>query len=408
MAVAWILKGGQIYDGSGSPPFCGDVRISGGKITHIGPSVPVAGKESFIDVSDLIVAPGLIDFHVHVFDGMALHSVSPADAGLRTGVITLLDTGSAGAMNYGSFEKYIIASAVENIYTLLNISQFGVQGHPEIPPFIGDLHDIKHLDVRPALRCIKAHPDRIIGVKARLTAALADSCEQNERAALANSIHVARKIDLLCYVHHIASSIPLEDVLKDLKAGDVLTHIYHNHGDGGFDLSREGAPKRAMLEARDRGVIFDVGHGSGSFAWRVAEPACQQHGFWPDTISSDIHKFNIDAPVHDLPTTMSKFLHMGMPLERVIQCTTTNAAAAMRQQHHLGRLAPGRQADITVLQLVKGKHTLVDSEGIERIASRRLVPICVFRNGRRIGCHVDYAADLSTANRDLVVVSNME
>jgi dihydroorotase len=408
VAVVWILKGGQIYDGSGSPPFCGDVRISGGKITHVGSSIPVADNESVIDVSGLIVAPGLIDLHVHVYDGMALHSVAPADAGLRTGVTTLLDTGSAGAMNYGSFEKYIVAPAVETIYTLLNISQFGVQGHPEILPFIGDLHDIEHLDVRPALRCIEAHPDRIIGVKARLTAALADNREQNERAALTHAIHVARKTGLLCYVHHVASSIPIEDVLKEFKAGDVLTHIYHGHGDGGFDLSRDGAPRRAMIEARDRGVIFDVGHGSGSFAWSVAEPACQQHGFWPDTISSDIHKFNIDTPVHDLPTTMSKFLHMGMALERVIQCTTSNAAAAMRQQHHLGRLAPDRQADITVLQLVEGKHTLVDSEGIKRIASHRLLPVCVFRNGRRFDCHVDYAADLSTARRELTVVSNVD
>lgn len=392
MTMAWILKGGQIYDGSGSPPVCGDVRISGGTITHVGGTIPARDDDSIVDVTGLIVTPGLIDFHVHVYDGMALHSISPADAGLRTGVTTLLDTGSAGAMNYGTFEKYIIRRAAENIQALLNISQFGVQGHPEIPPFIGDLHDIEHLDVRPALRCIKAHPDRIIGVKARLTAALADGKEKHERTALANAVHVARKTDRMCYIHHIRSTIPVADVLQKLQGGDVLTHIYHGHGDGGFDPAT-GAPTPAMIEARDRGVVFDVGHGSGAFAWRIAEPACRKHGFWPDVISSDIHKFNVDGPVYNLPTTMSKFLYLGMPLERVIQCTTSNAAAAMRQQHTLGLLAPGRIADITVLQLIDGNHSLVDSEGEQRLAKQILAPVCIFRNGRRFSCQTGLPAE---------------
>jgi dihydroorotase len=323
---------------------------------------------------------------------MNLHSVAPGDAGLRTGVTAMLDTGSAGAMTYAAFEKHVISRADETIYALVNISQFGVQGHPGIPPFIGDLHDVEYLDPRPVLRCIDAHPERLLGVKARLTAALAGNREANERVALANAVGVSRQSGLLCCIHHVASAIPLGDVLKELKAGDILTHIYHGHGDGGFDPSRDGAPDAALVAARERGVVFDVGHGSGSFAWRVVEPACQAHGFWPDTISSDIHKFNIESPVLDLPTTMSKFLHLGMPLERVIQCTTSNPAAAMRQQHQLGRLLPGRQADITVLQLVEGRHPLVDSDCVERIASRRLVPVCVFKNGRRFACRVDYAA----------------
>jgi dihydroorotase len=333
----------------------------------------------------LIVAPGLIDLHVHVYDGMGLHSISPAEAGLRTGVTTLLDTGSAGAMNYATFDKYIMRHCEETVYALLNISHFGVQGHPEFPPYLGDLFDIAYLDMAPALRCIKQHPDRLLGIKARLTQSLAGGKEANERAALANAVSLSRQTGLMFYVHHVASSIPLDEVLCQFIAGDVLTHIYHPRGDGGFQ-GKNAAPTRAMLEARDRGILFDVGHGSGCFAWKIAEPACQRHGFWPDTISSDIHKFNLAGPVFDLPTTMSKFLHLGMSVEKIIQCVTANAAAAIHKQDRLGRLLPGRPADITLLKLVPGSHVLTDSTGEQRTASRRLVPVCVFKNGRRTDC----------------------
>jgi dihydroorotase len=384
MPNAWILKGGLIYDGGGAPGYRGDVRIAGTKITHVAPYLP-AGDEAIIDAEGLIVTPGLIDLHVHVYDGMNLHSISPAEAGLRTGVTTMLDTGSAGAMNYPAFEKYIMRPAEETVYALLNVSHHGVQGHPDIPPYLGDLFDTAYLDPAPALRCIQRHPERLLGIKARLTNSLADGKEANERAALANAVDLARRTGLLFFVHHVASSIPLEDVLSQFIAGDVLTHIYHAHGDGGFQGS-DAAPTRAMLDARERGVIFDVGHGSGAFSWKIAEPACQKHGFWPDTISTDLHIFNLRGPVIDLPTTMSKFLHLGMKMEKIVQCVTAHPAAAMHQAHRLGRLLPNRPADITVLKRVAGPHVLSDSMGETRNASHRLIPVCVFKNGRRFEC----------------------
>jgi dihydroorotase len=387
MPNSFILKGGLIYDGAGGPGFRGDVRAAGGKITDIAPHLPV-NEEAVIDAAGLLVAPGLIDFHVHVYDGMNLHSISPAEAGLRTGVTTMLDTGSAGAMNYPTFEKYIMCRAPETIYALLNISHHGVQGHPDIPPYIGDLFDIPYLDPAPALRCIERHPERLLGIKARLTNSLAGGKEANERAALANAVAVARRTGLLFYVHHIASSIPLADVLGQFIAGDVLTHVYHCLGDGGFQ-GKDLAPTAAMLDARQRGVLFDVGHGSGAFAWKIAEPACQKHGFWPDTISTDIHKFNINGSVIDLPTTMSKFLHLGMKLENVIQCVTANPADAMGQGHRIGRLLPDRSADLTLLKLIPGRHELADSVGDKRSASQRLVAVCAFKNGRRFDCRTD-------------------
>ncbi len=383
MPDKWILKGGTIYDGTGAPPRRGDVRIAGGRITHIDSRIP-PNDEMIIDADGLIVAPGLIDLHVHVYDGMNLHSIAPADAGLRTGVTTMLDTGSAGAMNYPAFEKYIMAPAPESIYALLNISHHGVQGHPDIPPYLGDLYDTAYLDPAPALRCIERHPERLLGVKVRLTNSLAAGKVAHEHTALSNAVQVARQTGLLFFVHHAASGIPLDQVLSRFIAGDVLTHTYHSLGDGGFQ-GPDAAPTRAMLQARDRGALFDVGHGSGAFAWHIAEPACQKHGFWPDTISTDLHKFNLEGPVIDLPTTMSKFLHLGMPMEKVIQCVTANPAAAMHQSHRLGRLLPGRPADLTLLKLIPGAHALTDSTGAVRTASQRLIPICAFKNGRRFG-----------------------
>lgn len=387
-SVNWIIKNGLVYDGSGAAAIKADVKIVDGIITEIAETIFVTNEKVF-DASGLIVTPGLIDLHVHVYDGMNLHSIAPADAGLKNGVTTMLDMGSAGAMNYGTFHKYVIPHARETVFTLLNVSHFGVQGHPDIPPYIGDLHDAQHFDVPSAVKCIEAHREEIVGVKVRLTASLADNDATKERAALKAALEVRDKTGLPCFVHHVMSSIPLDELLSQLKAGDVLTHIYHGMGDGGF-TAEEGAPGRALREARERGIKLDVGHGSGCFMWRVAEPACVQHHFWPDSISTDIHIFNADAPVVDLPTTMSKFLLMGMPLEKVIQCTTSNPAAMMNRQDEYGLLAPGRVADITVLKLMEGQHPLTDSEGVERKAALRLAPVCVFKEGTRFDCCCAY------------------
>lgn len=181
----WIIKNGLIYDGNGGAPFEADLKIADGRIIEIAKNIP-AGNESTFDATGLIVTPGLIDFHVHVYDGMNLHSISPADAGLKTGVTTMLDFGSAGAMNYATFHKYVIPAARETIFTLLNISYFGVQGHPEIPPYIGDLHDTQHFDVPSAIKCIESYRDEIIGVKVRLTASLADNDVTKEQIGRAH------------------------------------------------------------------------------------------------------------------------------------------------------------------------------------------------------------------------------
>lgn len=381
-----LIRNGDVYDGSGSPPQRVDVRVANGQIQEIGPNLVSHGEE-VIEADGLIVAPGLIDLHVHVFSGIGLYSIDPFEAGLRTGVTTMLDTGTAGSLTYANMARFIMPAAQEDIFALLNISMIGcIQGHPKFPPYMGDLNDGRHAHVPSAVECVKRFPERIIGMKVRLTSGLANYEEKNELAGFHGVFEASELTGLPCMIHHIASRIPTATVLKALRPGDTYTHLYHPHPDHGFD--DHGAPLDAMLEARERGVLFDVGHGVGAFVWRVAEPACQKFSFWPDTISTDLHQFNLRGPVVDLPTTMSKFLYLGMPLEQIIRATTSAPAAAMRLEHQLGMLQLGRQADIVLLKRERGSFPLTDVENQIRIAPERLIPVSVCKRGQWTACGI--------------------
>lgn len=379
-----LIRNGTVYDGSGSPARKVDIRIVSGRIHEAGQNLPSNG-EPVIDADELIVAPGLIDLHVHVFSGIGLYSIDPFEAGLRTGVTTMLDTGTAGALTFRNMARFIIPASREDVFALLNISMIGaIQGHPNFPPYMGDLNDGRHADVPSAVECVNQFPDRLVGLKVRLTSGLANFDEKNEWAGFHGVFEASERTKRPCMIHHAASKIPLQKVLHAMRPGDIYTHLYHPHPDNGFD--DHGAPLDVMLEARARGILFDVGHGVGAFVWRVAERACREFGFWPDTISTDLHHFNLHGPVVDLPTTMSKFLYLGMPLEQIIRSVTSAPAAAMQIQDRLGLLKPGYQADVVLLKRERGKFPLEDVEHQIRVAPERLVPISVCKRGQWTAC----------------------
>lgn len=380
MPSGYLIQNGQVYDGSGAPPTVADVRISGTEIAEIGPYLPQRGEE-IVDAAGLIVCPGLIDLHTHIFSGMGQFCVDPEEAGLRTGVTTLLDTGSAGALTYPTFHRHIMPHVAEDIFALLHISRIGALQNHTIPPYSADLTDRRYVHVPSALECVQKYRDRIIGTKVRLTAPVADNRIENERAGLDGALEVAEKTGVFCMVHHVMSQIPLSELFSALRPGDIYTHMYHPQTDNAFS-HLVGKPADITLRARERGIIFDVGHGSGSFAWAVAEPACQQYGFWPDTISTDIHQYNLHGPVYDLPTTMSKFLHIGMPLSQVIRATTAAPAAAMRLADRFGRLLPCRKADVALLRLESGRFELTDVRNEVRVSRQRLTVVDVFKRGK--------------------------
>ena len=379
-----LIRSGTVYDGSGGAPQRVDIRLVNGVIDEIGPNL-IAQGEDVIDASGLIVAPGLIDLHVHVFSGIGLYSIDPVDAGLRTGVTTMLDTGTAGSLTYANLARFVMPAAQEEVFALLNISMIGcIQGHPDFPPYMGDLNDARHAHVPSAVECVKRYPERLIGMKVRLTSGLANYDVKNEWAGFEGVFEAAEQTGRPCMIHHAASKIPTETVLKALRPGDTYTHLYHPNPDHCFD--EHGAPLDAMLEARSRGVIFDVGHGVGAFAWRVAEPACEKFGFWPDTISTDLHHFNLSGPVVDLPTTMSKFLYLGMPMEAVIRAATLAPATAMRLEDRIGSLRTGLQADVVLLRHERGSFPLSDVEHQIRHSPERLVPVSVAKRGVWSAC----------------------
>lgn len=183
-------------------------------------------------------------------------------------------------------------------------------------------------------------------------------------------------------VHHTLSNISLASLLGRLRSGDIYTHLYHPHQSSAFTDSES---VNALQAARERGVLFDVGHGTGSFSWRVAEKACREYEFWPDTISTDIHALNVHGSVWDLPTTMSKFLHLGMPLPAVIRASTHNPARAMRMESRFGLLEVGREADITLLHLEEKDAALPDVLDETRVGPR-LIPVRVWKRGEMHQC----------------------
>ncbi|MDF2440653.1 MAG: hypothetical protein JWN98_1637 [Abditibacteriota bacterium] len=388
----YLICGGTVFDGLGAAGRRVDVRVRDGHITEIGPNLRAAGQgradeslaEEIVDASGLIVTSGLIDLHTHVFAGVGRWSIEPGQAGLRTGVTTLLDTGTAGALTYEGFERYVIKEAGEDIFALLNISMLGcLQGYPNtLPHSIGELADAGYAHAPSAIACVQQHKERLIGLKVRLTSSLAAHNRENEEAGLSAALEAGAACDAPLMVHHAASRVPLSELLARLRPGDIYTHLYHPHPDGGFV---NAASLAAMREARSRGVLFDVGHGKGAFAWHVSEKACRECGFWPDTISTDVHAFNLHGPVWDLPTTMSKFLHLGMPLAEIVRAVTYNAARAMRLEHRFGSLQVGREADITLLRLEETAVPLPDVLEATRPAPR-LVPLQVWKRGERFNC----------------------
>ncbi len=373
-----LLKDATIFTGEGTTPLRGDVLIEG-TFAHYAPLIelPSGGDEVIMD--GLCVSPGWIDLHTHVYEDYGIFSVDPADIGRFAGVTTLVDAGSAGALNYASFAKNVIEPARETILSYVNIAAVGiVHGHAGRSEFIADhIHRSLH-SVALAKALLGEFGDSIVGWKARLSAVLANNDSELESHAFQQLLALRDETGLPVMVHHVLSSISSDRLLESLLKRDVYTHLYHGVESSIFDT--EGRPSDAALKARQRGVIFDVGHGSGSFRWDCAEKACQKHNFWPDTISSDLHRYNQFSPVRDLATTMSKFLHLGANPESVIAMVTGQTGRALdREIGILSAVPHTRPADLTIFEIESGLYPLIDSEGISREVSSRFIPLATIR-----------------------------
>ncbi|MBI1356378.1 MAG: amidohydrolase/deacetylase family metallohydrolase [Acidobacteria bacterium] len=359
-----LLTGGHVIDPKNERNGRYDIAIIGDRIARVAEHLPPAHAKKVVDVSDYYVTPGLIDIHGHFDVHGPWLSVNPDHNCLRNGVTTAVDAGTSGAKTFEAFKKNTIDHAATRILALLNIVSGGMYGS-EVE------NDVSQMDVDAAVRMVNKYPETIVGIKtAHYQPADWEAVDRAVKAAdLSNTV--------LMVDFSQKEGRSYEDlILKHMKPGNIHTHFY---GRLTPQLDEHERVQSYMWKARQRGILFDVGHGSGSLWFRIAVPAIKQ-GFLPDTISTDIHKGSIMLPHATLTNVMSKFLNMGMPLDQVIERTTVNAAKAIRR-YDLGNLDEGAIADIAVLEVQKGEFAFLDSGRAKLIGDRNIAAALTIRAG---------------------------
>ena len=374
-----LVKGGTLIDPARNIHGRQDVAFSAGQVAALGADLPAGEAREVIDAGGRLVTPGMIDLHVHVFPGVSHYGIEPDPTCLERGATTVVDAGSAGADTFPGFRKYVIDMSTTRILAYLNISSQGM-----LTEKIGELQIPEYADVDRAGEMIERNRDLILGVKVRLTRNILVS----ERAGM-TPLHRAREAadaaGLPIMVHpQDAWCDSLDDILAVMGSGDVLPHCFHALECGILDES--GRVRKSVHEAMERGVIFDVGHGQGSFSWDVVERAMAQ-GVEPQTISSDLHVYNLHGPVYDLATVATKFLHLGMALEDVVAKVTAAPARVMRMSDRIGTLEVGAWGDAVIFELRRGRFQLADAHGQVRNGERKLEPVTVVKGGRVHSLH---------------------
>jgi dihydroorotase len=380
-----IVRGGRVVDPGQNLDTIADVGIRGQRIAAIGRDlVGIGVRGDVVDARGLLVTPGWVDLHTHVYWGGAPLGVEPDPYCLHRGVTTAVDAGTSGASTFPGFKRYVIDVSATRIVAMLNISMIGMT--PDRGAFadaIGELEDIRLAAVDRAIEVARDYADVITGIKVRLSVAQTGHDAERAREALRRARQAADAMGKPVMVHIGLSAISLDEILARLVRGDIVTHVYHAHTEGVLDEA--GRVRDSVRAASDRGVNFDVGHGRGAFNWRVARTALEQ-GLLPGTISSDIHVWNVAGPVYDLATTASKLLHLGLSLPDVVRRVTATPAECIGMAETVGTLAPGAAADVSVFRLAEGEWTFRDSSLAEETGSMRLEPVAVIRAGRAAAC----------------------
>jgi len=365
----FVLTGGHVVDPSAGLDRPLDVVVRDGQIAAIvepgTADAPGAARE---DVSGAIVTPGLVDLHGHWYEGSAW-GIDPT-INLRSGVTTPCDAGSSGYVTFPLFRK-IIDAGPSRVLVFLHIGSLGA-----ISMNAGELEDFRYVRVADTVETIDRNRDLIVGVKARLGTAAAGS---NVMAALEAAREAAVAADVPLIVH-ISAGADLRLVLPRLRPGDMVTHTFIAE-DGGLIFGGGPTILPEVRDAQERGVVFDVGHGCGSFAWSMYHRAADQ-GFHLNTISTDLHRLCVEGPVFDMLTTMSKFLHGGMSIPAIVAASTSTPARAIRRQDTIGTLAAGRRADIAVFRIEDGTYDYIDAFGHAERASQRFAPVLTVNGGQ--------------------------
>jgi dihydroorotase len=373
MTFDLVLAGGRVIDPGQGINNVIDVAFKDGQVAALGTELKDNAKE-VLDVSNKLVTPGLIDIHTHVYWGGTSIGVSPDAYCLRSGVTTAVDTGSAGPGNFAGFRAHVIEQAKARICAFLHISFSGIFAFSGTV-MVGESKEIDLLAPADCVRVANDNKDIVVGIKVRCGRRASGSQGWN---ALQMALEVAEQTDLPLMAHIDHPPPTYDEIVGALRPGDILTHAFRPFPN--TPVRTDGTVKDSVRAARERGVIFDIGHGKRSFSFETARPMLNAE-FLPDTISSDVHTQCIDGPAYDLTTTMSKFLCLGMPLEDVVRATTFAPATAMRRPD-LATLSVGSIGDATVLSLSEGLFAFEDTVGEVLKGSERLTAEFVVIGGQ--------------------------
>jgi len=348
-----LVKSGRVLDPGQQIDDDLDVGVKHGRIAAVEKGLSEKDAWLTLDASGCYVTPGLIDLHTHMYWGGTDLGLQPDPICLTNGVTTAIDAGSAGWANFPGFRHFVIGQARTRVLAFVNISSIGITDMR-----VGENLNLRYCGVEDCITAIQRNRDCVLGVKVRISGPI---CGENALEPLRRAAQVRDATGTRLMVHVADSAWPLPEILALLKPGDIVTHCFHGRGQTVLNDQRSDVWPEVRA-AQARGVIFDVGHGQGSFSLPVARIALER-GFFPNTISTDLHAYSIHQPAQSLPAVMSKFLYLGLSVPQVVAAATSKAAAAIGMADALGHLRTGGTADIAVLRLAQGTFPFIDTQG---------------------------------------------
>jgi len=368
-----LIKNGRVIDPKNQLDSPLDVAIADGKIAKLAKDIPATLSKKVIDAAGLLVTPGLIDIHTHVFVGGkpdvfadGRFSVSADDFSFRSGVTTVVDAGTSGWRSFPAFKANVIDKSQTRILVFLSIAGSGMSGKP-------DQEDVSDMDSRITAATVQKYPETIVGVKI-------GHYEGKEWAPFDRAVEAAKLANVPLLVECHLPQYSLEEQLNRMRPGDIITHSYEEIADRMPVVDSQGKVRPFVLKAQERGVLFDVGHGGYGFWFSEAVPAYRQ-GLAPNTFGTDLHRFSMNSGMNSMLNLMSKYLNLGMEIGDVIRRATWNAARSVKRQD-LGALSEGAVADLAVIRVLEGNFGFVDAGGNRIAGTRKLEAEMTIRAGK--------------------------
>jgi dihydroorotase len=366
-----LIKGGTVVDPAQNLHAALDVAVKDGKILELAPDIAASRALRVVSAKGKLVTPGLIDVHVHVFEGVGPTGVNADQYCLGRGVTTAIDAGSTGYADIAGFRQYVIKPSSTRVYALVDIGARGT-----ILGLIGNYANLDWVNAQLTARAAETNKPDVVGIKVRLSREITGS---NDLEIFRRALEAARITRLPLTVHVGDSFSPLPEILVQLRKGDVLTHCFTGRPNGPLDANGKIIPE--MIDCRQRGVFFDVGDGGPHLDLGVAEK-CLQQNFLPDTIGTDLGGLSYNGPVYDLVTELSKFLLLGLTVDQVIERVTIRPTRIYNFGADFGSLRPGSVADITVLEVRECSFLFTDSTGKKRTGRQKLQSAAAVRAGK--------------------------